>query len=63
VAHDREEHTEGICAVGAVIDPAEERPMAVSVPLPAQRYRGREPELAAALLATCARLRTELSGD
>jgi DNA-binding IclR family transcriptional regulator len=58
VAHDREEHTEGICAVGAVIDRDEDRPMAISVPLPAQRYRGREAELAEALLATCAAIRT-----
>lgn len=60
VAYDREEHTEGICAVGAVIDPANPAPMALSVPLPTQRFHGREPELAAALLATCAQIGQEL---
>jgi DNA-binding IclR family transcriptional regulator len=63
VAHDREEHTEGICAVGAVIDAAEERPMAVSVPMPAQRYHGREAELTAALLAATTRLRADLNAE
>jgi DNA-binding IclR family transcriptional regulator len=60
VGYDREEHTEGICAVGALIDPTDPAPMAVSVPLPAQRFHGREAELAAALLATCAQIRQEL---
>lgn len=61
VGYDREEHTEGICAVGAVIDPGDPTPMAVSVPMPAQRFHGREPHLAAALLAACAELRDALN--
>lgn len=51
VAYDREEQTEGICAVGAVLAGAPERMVAVSVPVPAQRFYGREAELARALLA------------
>lgn len=50
VAYDREEQTEGICAVGAVLGRRTGQMMAVSVPVPAQRFYGREAELAAALL-------------
>jgi DNA-binding IclR family transcriptional regulator len=63
VGYDREEHTEGICAVGALIDPTDPAPMAVSAPMPAQRFHGREAELAAALLATCAEIRRELDAE
>jgi DNA-binding IclR family transcriptional regulator len=63
VAYDREEHTDGVCAVGAVIDPADHDPLAVSIPMPVQRFHGREAELAAALLATCARIRADLGRD
>jgi len=51
VAYDREEQTEGICAVGAVLNGVTEQMVAVSVPVPAQRFYGRESELAQALLA------------
>ncbi len=51
VAYDREEHTEGICAVGAVLQEVGGQLVAVSVPMPVQRFYGREPELAAALLS------------
>ena len=60
VAFDREEHTEGICAVGALIDPQDPLPMAVSIPMPAQRFHGREAEVADALLAARNRIRQEL---
>ena len=50
VAYDREEQTEGICAVGAVLKGVTEQMVAVSVPVPAQRFYGRESELAQALL-------------
>lgn len=50
VAYDREEQTEGICAVGVVLTGTTEHMVAVSVPVPAQRFYGREPELAQALL-------------
>lgn len=48
-ALDREEHTEGICAVGAVIFDGTDAVAALSVPVPAQRFRGREDELTAAV--------------
>lgn len=43
VAIDREEHTEGICAVGAAILDAAGAPVAaISVPVPTPRFRGAE---------------------
>lgn len=51
VAYDREEQTEGICAVGVALQGVSEQLVAVSVPVPAQRFYGRESELAEALLA------------
>lgn len=50
VAYDREEQTEGICAVGAVLHGVGEQLVAVSVPVPAHRFYRRETELAQALL-------------
>lgn len=50
VAYDREEQTEGVCAVGAALPGVGEQMVAVSVPVPAQRFYGRESVLAAALL-------------
>lgn len=47
VAFDREEHTEGICAIGAVV--GTDATAAISIPAPAQRFYGREEELAAAI--------------
>ncbi|HEU4392047.1 MAG TPA: IclR family transcriptional regulator [Solirubrobacterales bacterium] len=42
-ALDREEHTEGICAVGAAVsDGADSAAVAISVPVPAARFRGNE---------------------
>jgi DNA-binding IclR family transcriptional regulator len=49
VAYDREEQTEGICAVGAVLKGVSDEMVAVSVPVPAQRFYRREAELEAAL--------------
>jgi DNA-binding IclR family transcriptional regulator len=51
VAYDREEQTEGICAVGVALPGVSSELVAVSVPVPAQRFYGREDELARALLA------------
>jgi DNA-binding IclR family transcriptional regulator len=59
-AVDLEEHTEGICAVGAVVATGEGRPMAISVPMPVQRFARRERELADALVATCRRIPADL---
>lgn len=51
VAFDREEHTEGICAVGAAVGDGNEALAAISVPVPAPRFYGREEELSTALRA------------
>ena len=60
VAVDREEHTLGICAVGATIRDSFGVEMAITVPLPAQRFAGREEEIATALRQTCATIEREL---
>ncbi|MEE6179203.1 IclR family transcriptional regulator [Mycobacterium sp. 050134] len=60
VAYDREEQTEGICAVGAVLRGVPGQMVAVSVPVPAQRFYGREAALAAALLAWVERVSASL---
>ena len=49
VAIDREEQSDGVCAIGAVVSAGSAGLIAVSVPIPAQRFHGREAELAAAL--------------
>ncbi len=53
IAFDREEHTLGICAVGAAIGEADIQVGALSVPMPAPRFYGNEQRLVAALRATC----------
>lgn len=60
VAYDREEQTEGVCAVGAVLPGVGEQLVAVSVPVPAQRFYRRESELADALLAWVEKTRRSL---
>lgn len=55
VAFDREEHTEGICAVGATVVDFSGRPLGISVPMPAQRFYGNEERLADALRGTLRR--------
>jgi DNA-binding IclR family transcriptional regulator len=50
IAYDRQEHTEGISAVGtAYIDPMG-RPTAISIPVPTSRFERRESELVERLL-------------
>jgi DNA-binding IclR family transcriptional regulator len=49
VAFDREEHTDGICAVGAVVRDPGGTAAAISVPVPVQRFEGREAQLANAV--------------
>ena len=61
IAYDREEHTEGICAVGAVIQESAENNMAaISIPVPSQRFYGNEAELGEALLRCCQEIRKGL---
>jgi DNA-binding IclR family transcriptional regulator len=50
VAFDREEHTEGICAVGAALPTPDGGWAAISVPLPAPRFYGHEQRLKVAVL-------------
>jgi DNA-binding IclR family transcriptional regulator len=45
IALDREEHTEGICAAGAVVFDSSGPVAAISVPVPVQRFQGREQHL------------------
>ena len=52
VAFDREEHTQGICAVGVVMRDPVGNDLAISVPVPAQRFRQQEKRIVARLLAT-----------
>ncbi|HSB65381.1 MAG TPA: IclR family transcriptional regulator, partial [Anaerolineales bacterium] len=53
VAYDREEHTLGICAVGAVIYAPMETMAAISIPVPSVRFYGYEEKLISELLETC----------
>jgi DNA-binding IclR family transcriptional regulator len=52
IAFDREEHTIGICAVGVALQDPFDNPIAISVPIPAPRFYGREKLIAERLLAT-----------
>lgn len=54
VAFDREEHTEGICAAGAAILDASGPVAAISVPVPRQRFEGREEQLGRQVRAAAA---------
>jgi DNA-binding IclR family transcriptional regulator len=61
-AYDREEHTLGICAVGAVVNDPYGAVAAISVPVPAQRFVGNEAELARVLLEVCGACSRQLGG-
>ena len=50
VSFDREEHSLGVCAVGALLPMVNGDLVAVSIPTPTTRFLGREDELSAALL-------------
>ena len=52
VAFDREEHTDGICAVGVAIRESIGAEAAVTVPMPSQRFAKREGAIVKALLET-----------
>jgi len=52
VAFDREEHTLGICAAGVALSDPLGNPVAISVPVPAQRFAGQEERIAGRLLET-----------
>lgn len=48
-AVDREEHTSGICAMGIAVGAVPGRHAAITVPMPTQRFEGREDAIAVAL--------------
>jgi DNA-binding IclR family transcriptional regulator len=56
LAFDRDEHTVGVSAVGSVVRNAWGEVAAITVPVPTQRFAGREEVLAEALLETCDRV-------
>jgi len=62
VAMDREEHTSGICAVGACLKLGTGDLLAISIPLPAGRFYGRENKLAAILRKHRAEIVSKFSG-
>lgn len=62
LAFDREEHHEGISAVGAVVRDGSGAVAAVSIPVPTQRFRGTEQDLALALRSSCSRMSALLTG-
>jgi DNA-binding IclR family transcriptional regulator len=61
IAYDREEETEGICAVGTMIRGLTGLSVAVSIPTPAPRFYRREPALRDALLRWAQRVESELA--
>jgi len=61
VAFDREEHTLGICAAGVVTRDPLGNVIAISVPVPAQRFYDRQAHIADCLLATKRALDAHLS--
>ncbi len=50
IAMDREEHTMGICAVGAVVTLPNRKPAVISIPIPTIRFEGKEEKFVHALL-------------
>lgn len=63
VAFDLEEHTAGIRAAGIAVSDLSGRIAALSVPVPAQRFAGREGELADELRRVGALVAARLEGD
>jgi DNA-binding IclR family transcriptional regulator len=64
VAHDRGEHTEGICAIGAAVgDSVDPAAAAISVPVPSQRFRGAEVRIEAAVIEAAATASGLLTSD
>lgn len=60
-AFDLEEHTVGICAVGQCVRLGTGDLLAISIPLPAGRFYGRENKLAAILRRHCAEIVSDFS--
>jgi len=62
VAFDREEHTLGICALGAAIRGPLNSLAAISIPVPSVRFYGNEERIKSALLETCATINRRFEG-
>ena len=62
LAWDREENDIGICAVGCTVATGVGIVTAVSIPVPASRFAGREDQLATSLHAACRRMERKLAG-
>jgi len=61
IAMDREAHTMGICAVGACVSLGTSDFLAISIPLPAGRFYGRESKIAAILRKHSAQIVSDFS--
>jgi DNA-binding IclR family transcriptional regulator len=60
VAYDREEHTLGICAAGVALHDAHGNAVAISVPVPSQRFRQHQALITERLLATKRAMQADL---
>ena len=60
VAHDRDEHTPGISAIGFAFRDRRDEIHAISVPIPTQRFLATEPEVLSAILQTRAAVIADL---
>jgi len=63
VAYDREEHTLGICAVGVAMHDPLGNAIAISVPVPSQRFASRQTLVAERLVATKKALETHMNSS
>jgi len=63
VAFDREEHTLGICAAGVALRDPLGNSVAISVPVPAQRFHDRHALIAERLLSTKRALEAHMNAD
>ena len=61
VAFDREEHTQGICAAGVALQDPLGNPVAISVPVPSQRFADRQAMIAERLAATKRAMETHMN--
>jgi DNA-binding IclR family transcriptional regulator len=61
VAFDREEHTLGICAAGVAMQDPLGNSVAISVPVPSQRFGNRQALIAERLLATKRAMETHMN--
>jgi DNA-binding IclR family transcriptional regulator len=61
IAFDREEHTQGICAVGVALHDPLGNAVAISVPVPSQRFSSRQTLITERLIATKESLETYMN--